>query len=325
MSIYLGIDGGGTRTRAVLLLASGKVLGLGEAPSSNFNNLGEQEAGKNLRHAAEIAFRNAGLPPRPADGAFLGLAGVKSPADIARMTAVAETRELAHAGTVTVQNDLYNALAGGLDGQPGIALISGTGSNCLGRDRLGNVFMCGGWGWFMDDEGSGLGLSADALRTAVRMADGRHAVTPLLSAVLSFYEVSDPGALLARLYGKWSPAEIAGFAPVVMRLAREGDRAAMAVLRRGAGALAELIATTAANLDFPTGPRAVLLGGCVRSGPPYQELVEDAVRRACPRLTLAEPAGDAVYGAALNALHAAGKTVRPIFPKNSPHACIHQT
>lgn len=317
MDFYLGIDGGGTRTRAVLIDGRGKVLGVGEGPSSNFNNVGEKDAGKNLRAATEKAFHGAGIGLRPASGAFLGLAGVKSSEDIARMTAVAESCGLASVGAITVKNDLYNALAGGLDGEPGIALIAGTGCNCLGRDAGGTYFMCGGWGWFMDDGGSGFGLSSDALRTAVRMADGRETPTRLLTAVLSFYGVSEPNALLARLYNtEWSPTGIAGFAPVVVRLASEGDEAALAVLHRGAKNLAELISTTSLKLDFPDGPQVVLLGGCVRSGPPYQTLVEEAVRKACPHVCLRDPVRDATYGAALNALQlsGAGQTLRPDFP-----------
>lgn len=315
MNLYLGIDGGGTRTRAVLVPDSGKVLGVGEAASSNFNNVGEQEAGANLHAATEAAFRAAGMVFRPVVGAFLGLAGVKSSEDIARMTSVAEACNLAPAGSIMVKNDLYNALAGGLDGEPGIALIAGTGSNCLGKDASGKDFMCGGWGWLMDDNGSGWGLSADALRVAVRMADGREIPTRLLPTVLSFYGVSEANALLARLYNNdWSPAEIAGFAPVVIRLASEGDEAAKAILHRGAGALSELIATTAAQLDFPDGPRVVLLGGCARSGPPYQTLVEEAVQAACPRARLQVPVRDTTYGAALNALSLAKKTAHPDFP-----------
>lgn len=252
---------------------------------------------------------------RPAVGAFLGLAGVKSSEDVARMTLVAESHELAPAGAVTVKNDLYNALAGGLDGEPGIALIAGTGSNCLGRDASGKDFMCGGWGWFLDDGGSGWGLSADALRVAVRMADGRETPTRLLPTVLAFYGVSEANALLARLYNNaWSPGEVAGFAPVVIRLASEGDEAAWAVLHRGAKALSELITTTASRLNFPDGFRVVLLGGCARSGPPYQTLVEEAVRRACPRARLQYPIRGVTYGAALNALSFAKKTAHPDFP-----------
>ena len=175
----------------------------------------------------------------------------------------------------------------------------------------------------MDDGGSGFGLSHDALRTAVRMVDGRETPTPLLPAVLDFYGVPHPDCLLERLYNrKWTPAEIASFAPTIMKLAADGDPAAMGVLQRGAMALAEIVSTTAANLEFLEPPRVVLLGGCVRSGAPYQPMVESEIRNSCPGVRLLEPIHDTVYGAALNALLFASSrnlvspAVRPLFPKN---------
>ena len=323
MDLILGIDGGGTRTRAVLIERTGKVVGLGEADSSNFNNMGEEIAADNLRLAARAAFSHAGIPFSPVEAAFLGLAAVRSEVDLARMTAAAESRELAPAGWIQVKNDLHNALAGGLDGEAGVALISGTGSNCLGRDPNGKLFNCGGWAWLMDDGGSGFGLSHDALRTAVRMVDGREKPTPLLHAVLEFYEVSHADFLLERLYNrKWTPNEIAAFAPTIMKLASGGDPAAMDVILRGAKSLAELVSTTAANLDFPEAPPVVLLGGCVRSGAPYQPLVESEIRNSCPGVRLREPAHDTVYGAALNALLFAASrnristAIHPQFPNH---------
>jgi glucosamine kinase len=320
--LLLGVDGGGTRTRAVLLQSDGRVIGLGESDSSNFNNMGEDVAAENLRLATVAAFADAGIPFSPVKAAFLGLAALKSEADIARMVAAIGSRGLAPAGWTQVKNDLHNALAGGLDGEAGVAVISGTGSNCLGRDPRGNYFNCGGWAWLMDDGGSGFGLSIDALRTAVRMADGREKQTPLLPAVLEFYKVPHPDFLLERLYNrKWTPAEIASFTPTIMELAAAGDPAAMEILRRGALALAGLVSTTAANLDFAKAPRVVLLGGCVRSGAPYQPLVESEIRNSCPGVRLMEPLHDTVYGAALNALRfAASKNlippaVHPRFPK----------
>lgn len=319
MRRFLGIDGGGTQTRAALVDASGRVYAVGTAGPSNYHNVSLPVATQNLRLAAEDAYRQAGLALAEADGAFLGLAGVKAQVDIVRMTAAAESIGLAPAGAITVVNDLHNALAGGLDGAPGIALIAGTGSNCLGRDRTGETFMCGGWGWLLDDRGAGFGIAAEALRVAVRAADGRGPATRLLPSALEFFRVREPNELLARLYGQaWSPGMVADFAPVAIRLAAEGDVAAVRILHEGAAALAELVTTTAGKLAFDDSPAVVLLGGCVRSGPPYQPLVEAAVRKACPRARLAEPRHSPVHGAALNALRAGGCV--PLPPLSTPAA-----
>jgi N-acetylglucosamine kinase-like BadF-type ATPase len=320
MRWYLGIDGGGTHTRAVLVDAQGRVRGIGTAGPSNYHNLDIEAAAANLRAAAGEAWAQAGQAFSPAAGAFLGLAGVKSSRDIASMTSAAEGAGLAPAGTITVANDLHNALAGGLDGSPGIALIAGTGSNCLGCDATGTTVMCGGWGWLMGDRGAGFGLAAEGLRVVARAADGCEPPTRLLPAALAFFGLSEPNELLARLYvGTWRPGAVAEFAPVIVRLASEGDAAALRVLEEGANDLAGIVAGTMRQLDFPSGADVVLLGGCVTSGAPYQPLVESAILRACPRARIRQAAHDPLHGAALNALRCAGhKPIPPlIFPSNT--------
>jgi N-acetylglucosamine kinase-like BadF-type ATPase len=124
--------------------------------------------------------------------------------------------------------------------------------------------------------------------------------------------------LLARFYVRnWTPAAVAEFAQVVTRHAAEGDAVANAVLAGGARALREMVAGAIRGLDFPSGPEVVLLGGCVRSGPPYQDLVEKEIRAALPNIKLIEPEGSPLAGAALNVLRAGGVTpVPPIDPGN---------
>lgn len=307
MKVFLGVDGGGTTTRAVLVNSKGQVLGRGESGPSNYHNVGLPAAISNIVEATERAQQASGLQTLTIQAAFLGCAGVKASVDIARMTSAAETTGLAPAGEITVANDLHNALAGGLSGNPGIALIAGTGTNCLGQDAAGKTFMCGGWGWLLDDEGGGFGLSMAAMKASAQSADGRAGKTSLLPSVLAFLGLSEPNELLARLYvDKWTPDELAGFAPVVIRCANDGDATANRILKEGAVALARLVAGAARPLNFPNGPDVVLLGGCARSGIPYQPLVEAAILKACPGARLVEPEHSPVHGAALNALRAGG-------------------
>jgi glucosamine kinase len=307
VDLFLGIDGGGTRTRAVLVSRDGELRGEGESGPSNYHNVGLERAGRNLVQAAQQAWAAAGAVMRPAEHAFLGCAGVRSSADSARILSVAESASLAPAGAVTVVNDLHNALAAGLAGEPGIALIAGTGSNCLGRDVTGTTFMCGGWGWLLDDEGSAMGLALAGLRAAVRAADKRARPTPILGAALAFFGLAEADELLARLYAQsWTADEIAAFAPVVIRHADAGDPTALDLLHSGARALGALVAGAAKQLSFPDGLQVVLLGGCVRSGPPYEPMVAEAVLAACPGAKLVDPVYPPQVGAAINVLRAAG-------------------
>lgn len=320
VKLYLGIDGGGTRTRAILVNWQGSVVGQGEAGPSNYHNVGVEAAGVALRAATEAAWADAGLPFAPAATAFLGCAGVKASVDIVGLTAVAEAAGLAPAGQITVANDLHNALTGGLAGRPGIAIIAGTGTNCLGRDATGASFMCGGWGCLLDDVGGAVGVALAGLRAATRAADGRAAQTALLPAALAFFGLTEANELLERLYVRdCPPEEIAAFASVVTREAGAGDPTALAILRDGARALAELVAGAARDLHFPDEPEVVLLGGCACSGAPYQPIVETAILSAVPDAHLVVPSGPPIHGAALNALRAGGMIPLPAldFPQSS--------
>ncbi len=321
MNLYLGIDGGGTRTRAILVDAHGGIHGEGEAGPANYHNVGLEGAGTALRLAAENAWQAAGVPFGPAAACFAGLAGIKAGIDLSRLSEVVVTAGLAAPGRVTVANDLHNALAGGLAGRPGVALIAGTGTNCLGRDAGGATFMCGGWGWLLDDRGGGIGLALAGLRAATRAADGRAAWTALLPAALAFFGLEEPDELLARLYcPPVAPGEVAPFAKTVTRLAGAGDAAAIAVLDEGATALAELVAGAVRKLTFAEAPEVVILGGCARSGAPYQPRVEQAIHSAVPGAKLVEPVYPPHYGAALNVLAAAGENrpdaLRPVPARN---------
>jgi len=306
VNTLLAIDGGGTGTRVFLLYEDGRVIARGDSGPSNFHNAGEQEAVDHICQAVRRAFSSLGKSPSQVAGVFAGLAAMKSSADRARMTAALESRGLAVPGSLVVQSDVFNAHAGGFAGAPGIVVIAGTGSFCFGRDSLNQTSACGGWGWFLGDEGAAFGLGADALRRAVRAADGREAGSALLASALSFFQITDPDEIPARLYsgGNRTPA-VAAFAEVVIQLAREGDAGALGVLEKGVQHLAELVAVVDSQLQFPEGAEVVLLGGCARSGAPYQPLLEQTIRYRCPGIRLVEPRGDSEFGACWNALRLA--------------------
>jgi N-acetylglucosamine kinase-like BadF-type ATPase len=152
-----------------------------------------------------------------------------------------------------------------------------------------------------------------ALKRVARSADGRDGATSLLPAAMEFFGVSEPNGFLARFYNRpWAPAEIAEFAPVVVRHAADGDETASVVLAEGARALCELVAGTLRNLKFEQSPEVVLLGGCVRSGAPYQGVIEAEISKTIPGIRLVEPEGSPLAGAARNALREGGVHVERI-------------
>ncbi len=304
---YLGIDGGGTRTRAAIVDDERRILGTGEGGPSNIDDVGEAAARDNIADAVDAARDRAGLPRGPLAAAFLGMAGVTSEHDRAVIRRIALTLSLAPADRIDVDHDCRIALAGGLSGRPGIVLITGTGSSCYGRTADGAHWLAGGRGHLVSDEGSGYWYGLQAIRAAVRHFDGRGPLTTLHDQVIDALAIPDIDGLMHRLYVIGvSRAEIASLAPLVIKAAEAGDAVAQALFRQGGRDLAECVAAVARRLDFSGVFELALTGGLSQTETARQPLI-DALADVLPacRPVLAEQ--PPVVGAALLALAHSGR------------------
>lgn len=269
---WVGIDGGGTSTRALVADAEGRIVGRGEAGASALG----QGAGQAWRHIAE-AIAAAGVPGlRLADCALgLGLSGTGVPAQLqAFLDADPGVARL------TVVTDGLVALLGAHGGEAGALLISGTGSVAEALLPDGSRRMVGGWGWQIGDEGSGAWLGQQAMKLAQAAFDGRAPDGALAQAVRGV-----AGASREALLSYCAQAGQAGYArlaPLVFEHAVD-DPAAAALLDQAAFALDTLAAAV-----HPTLPLA--LAGSI-------------AQRLLPRLNPAvqarrvEPRGEPVAGA----------------------------
>lgn len=310
--IVIGFDGGGSQTRAVLADFEGKILGVGRAGSSNVNSLGLEESVKALASAASEAWKQAGQAPRPSAAAFLGLAGV----EVTGLQSVLEQRlvtlGLATAGFCSVTTDTEIALAGGLAGRPGIVAIVGTGACCFGRDASGRTARCGGWGWLLDDVGSGAYLGKKALEAVLHASDGRGRPTTLGARIQAYVGVDRPEKLVSWLHARESyGASLASLAQLVTEAAQEEDLVAQRILSEGAKGVAELVRQVALRLEWPEEPELAIVGGLGRSGSPYQPLLEEAVKAAVRGIVVTAPEFSPAAGAVIRALRLAGVAANP--------------
>lgn len=240
----LGVDGGGSKTLAIVVDERGQECGRGLAGSSNYQAVGVPAAVRQVRAAVAGALEAAGAGGRsPCRAAWLGLAGI----DRARDVALLLPRLRALAGTVRLTNDAELAL-GALPDQVGVALIAGTGAIALGRDAHGRIARASGWGHIMGDEGSGYTMGCQALRAAVRAADGRAPTTVLLARILEHWQLRAASELIEQVYGHEDKARIAGLAPLVLAAARAGDPAARRIVRASAAELALAVTTVCRQL-----------------------------------------------------------------------------
>lgn len=315
---YLGIDGGGSRTRAVLVDEHGAIRGAGTAGPSNIDDLGHVQAQHNIRLAVEGCWAAAGISSRPAQGVFLGMAGVVSDSDRAIIRQIAAELHLAPEGQVEVDHDIRIALAGGLAGEPGVVVIIGTGSSCYGRNSAGASCRVGGWGHLLDDVGSGYFLGLQAMIAAVRAADGRGPATRLAASLLPALEIESLDLIMHRLYFQGlSRSQIAALAPLVLEAARQGDAPAQAILAQGAEEVAGMVVTASRRLDLKAeNLRVTFTGGLVQASPDYRERITAGLLERLPGVQVVAPLLPPVVGAALLALQNAGISINPQVLRN---------
>jgi N-acetylglucosamine kinase-like BadF-type ATPase len=153
MKYMLGVDGGGTRTRAVVIDEFANVQGLGYSGSSNYDDVGAQQAQWHLHAAIRQACAPISGPGR-LSAAYLGIAGVVVNRDRLLVREMLQGLGLADDASVTIDHDCGTALAGAIGEGPGVVVIAGTGSSCYGRNESGETWLCGGWGYLLDDLGS---------------------------------------------------------------------------------------------------------------------------------------------------------------------------
>jgi N-acetylglucosamine kinase-like BadF-type ATPase len=255
MRLVLGLDAGGTKTVALAADEEGRILGEARGGGANLQTHGELEVEKVLHDVIERASNG-----RPASALCLGMAGVDRPQDESVMRAL--LRRLGHREAVRVVNDAVIALVAGSPSRVGIVILTGTGSIVFGADPTGRTARAGGYGFLLADEGSARWLGHEALRAAVRAADGRGPETALLPLAFEALAVTSVAELVPVVYERsLKPHELAALAPLVERASERGDAVAGALLDRGAEELAVAARAVAQQLVFEGAPVPVVLAG----------------------------------------------------------------
>jgi len=291
-ALFLGVDGGATTTRAVVVDATGTERGRGAAGGANQSAIGAGSAAANVRAAAAQAVAAAGGAADEVRAAWVGLAGVDRPAD--REAFAPLLAPLAPA--VRLTNDAALGLAA-LPGGVGVMLIAGTGAIALGANAGGDTARASGWGWLLGDEGSGFWLGLQALRAATRAADERSGPTALLPALLDHLHLSQPSDLIPWTYAERDNAKIAALAPLVFATARDGDATARGIVRLAVSELSSAVAAVADELGFPDGIPLALGGSLLLNEVGFRKAIVRQFRRVEPLALVHDAAIAAARGA----------------------------
>src|SRR5258707_2657827 len=152
VTLALGVDAGGTRTRCIVLDERGSVRGTAVSGASKPDAVDFDLGRANLQQALLAACQDCG-GSEAIDSIFLGMGSVFSEADQQVIGQMLDGVALRPDVPIGIDHDIRIALAGGTAGQPGIALIVGTGSSSYGRNSAGDSWRSGGWGYLIDDLG----------------------------------------------------------------------------------------------------------------------------------------------------------------------------
>ncbi|WP_162606408.1 N-acetylglucosamine kinase [Jiangella asiatica] len=275
--LVIGIDAGGSHTRALVAGTDGQRVGAASAAGANPVVHGWDQALTSVSGALRAAL--VGVDPNRVRLLVPAIAGIAAK-DASRLQA--DVRSLCHAlgfaCPVYPVSDLEAAFAGGTASTNGVVVLSGTGAvaGLIHDGRL--VRQIDGYGWLVGDEGSGFWLGREAVRAALAALDGRGSATGLVADVAEALDVTQtPDGLVTEVY-QHQPIRLAELAPIVTKAAAAGDAVAIDIIRCAADAL-----LTAVSALHPPGrsrsPTRIVLAGGVLTGPgPVADIVIERLR-----------------------------------------------
>jgi glucosamine kinase len=246
VAIFLGIDGGGSKT-SCLIGDETSVLGTGTAGGSNVVRVGEVRARESLASAIRQACTVANVQLPQIARVCVGLAGaarseVSQP--LRGMISEILSGEGAHrsinSSEITIVGDMVIALAAAFGEGPGVTVIAGTGSIAYGRSRDGQIARAGGWGFAVSDEGSGHWIGRTAVAASLRAQDESQAEhAPMLDGLMKSWKIETREKLVLTANAT-PPPDFAALFPSVLALADSSDPIARDVLTQAGIQLAGL-------------------------------------------------------------------------------------
>ncbi|WP_156365034.1 N-acetylglucosamine kinase [Sciscionella sediminilitoris] len=311
VAVYLGVDGGGTKTAYCLVTETGAVLAQWQGPSADYFSAGIDLVARVLTEGVAEVCSAADLKPGDIRHAFFGLPTYgESSGDLPALNAAARTA-LGH-DRYDCGNDMVCSWAGSLGGADGINVVSGTGSIAYG-ERAGTGARVGGWSELFGDEGSAYWIGNRGLAGFTRCSDGRSPVGPLYALVREHLGLTEDLDLIGLVLNQWrgNRSRIAALSRLVVTAAGQGDPQARAILAEAARELAEIVDTARKRLGYRDGQPVPVSysGGVFNAGPEILDAFAHELANRYAGYELREPRYAPHFGAAL---YAAKRTGAPL-------------
>ena len=305
----IGMDGGGTKTAAMIADREGNVLAQHVSGPSNFQIIGVEAAAKTIFSLIRECCDSVKISPVNVRGMTIGLTGAGRPNDQKRMAdglrkfAASKNVKLRN---INIESDARIALEGAFKGGRGIILIAGTGSIAFGKDGKGNVHRVGGWGRILGDEGSGYYIGKRALTAVCRHLDGRSEPTLLTRMIANKFALKTPTDIITAVYK--NNFDVATMAPLVFDAAKKGDAASRVIVQGAADELAEHVRSLLKKTE-PRKNKLVrekiplsFIGGLIANDTLLSLALKRKISTSVSQITVITPMSPPVYGAVIMAL-----------------------
>lgn len=305
-SFVIGVDGGTTKTIALVADDRGRILGAARGGGSNWSGPDAEIPMAVVIATVQESLRCASLQADAVDLAVFGLAGADWPEDYERRHVILERAGLAR--RVSVKNDSFVSLRAGTSQPYGVVVAAGTGVNAAAIAPDGREWA---FGYYVDGGGGGY-LGGEAMRAVLRADDGRGQPTILTTAVLNQLGYPTAEAMLrARVAKEIGWEQISALCPLVFAAAEAGDEVARAVLIKEGEILAEYAAALIRRFEMQELEFDVVLNGGVFKGQGSLliQTVAQAIQRVAPRVHIVRARYEPAVGGLLLAYDALGLVV----------------
>jgi N-acetylglucosamine kinase-like BadF-type ATPase len=287
VGIFLGIDGGGSKTSCIIGDES-YVLGTGEGGASNVLRVGEAKAREAIADAVRQACAAAHVQPKQILRSCVGVAGGARPETTQIIRRIVSEQVT---GEVEVVGDMVIAMEAASGVGPGVIVIAGTGSIAYGRNEAGQTARAGGWGFAISDEGSGHWIGVKAVSAAMRAFD-QGETTALLDSAMKTWGLSSREQLIMAANAS-PPPDFAGLLPSVLSANEADDPAAQAGAELAA--LAKIV--LARLFDARAAAPVAMSGGVFRNSPLIRQVFYNNLRLDYAKAVVNPTVVDPVKGA----------------------------
>ncbi len=298
MTYYLGIDGGGTKTKVAVINTQEQVIFIGTSGPSSIDTVSSDESLHAFHQALEPLYQTT--PDIVFSKIFAGIGGIVTDQDMSDVEKILRRIKGSTEHTIVrARNDMENALYSGLCFDEGISLICGTGMVAFGLDTHGNKHKAGGWSYKEGDAGSAYDLGNQALKAMIRAYDGRYRMSEFAKEVAETVGLKK-AIDIVDIYNRMDRTSIAKLAPIVTKHANQNDPTALKIVDNATDELKLAVQAVYQMLSLKD-PKLVIVGSLGNAPGIFTTQLHAKIREIIPKIQIIKPVIDPAEAAAMMA------------------------